>query len=379
VDGDSGVKSDVEEGEGITSVTVLKKSLKPALVSRIPKRGSIFVLSGEEVTFPASEIRALVETYAPSEKCETWGRRVVYSALSNESLISKINERAAYCRFGGTLVSASIGKEKLDIDPVRLKSMFKNQGNELSFAVDSETLSRETCGDVGAKIKEITAAKVSLNQPELLFHIEETDFGLVLAAAKSGYKKFSWRERRPRARAFFLPSAIYPKLSRLLVNLSHIREGDLLLDPFCGTGSLLIEASLMGMRTAGIDLARWVARGASKNLKGFGLADQAMILSADSTREFLPFSYVDAVATDVPYGRAASTRGKDTRTILREFVSSPLAEVLKNQSGKQRYAVVMRPSYVELELDRKSFQLQEEHLLYVHRNLTRAIDVLRRV
>ena len=344
--------------------------------------GSIFVLSGEDLTLPAAEIEALVETYSPEDRCERLARRVVYSTLSDEKLISRITERSAYCKFGGLLVSTCQESERIELDSQRLEIAFRQKGNDGGlprFAVDSETLSREACGEVGASIKQVVGAPVSLNSPEVLFHVEKTESGRVLAAAHRGYKKFRWRERRPRARAFFLPSAIYPKLSRALVNLSRVSEGDLFLDPFCGTGSLLIEAAAMGMSTAGIDLARWVARGAMKNLKGFGLDSEAMILCADSTHENLPLHAVSAVATDVPYGRASSTRGKDTRTILREFASFPLAEVLQSSSaGRRMYAVVMRPLHVEFELDRKKFELKEEHTLYVHRNLTRAIDVLMR-
>ena len=52
-----------------------------------------------------------------------------------------------------------------------------------------------------------------------------------------------WVIRRPRARPFFHPAAIFPKLSRALVNLSRVGAGEVFLDPFCGTGSLLLEAT----------------------------------------------------------------------------------------------------------------------------------------
>ena len=203
-----------------------------------------------------------------------------------------------------------------------------------------------------------------------MFQLEKIDDGrIVLGFTKKGFKKFRWRERRPRARKFFLPSVIYPKLARLLVNLSRVKEGEFFLDPFCGTGSLLIESSLMGMKTLGIDLTRWIARGAAMNLKGLSL-DYESILRADSTRD-LPFDRVDAIATDIPYGRASSTKGKDTFQIAKEFVDA--AGLLY----AEKYCVLMHPSHVELDLG-KNFELAERHFLYVHRSLTRAISVLRR-
>jgi tRNA (guanine10-N2)-dimethyltransferase len=328
--------------------------------------GSIFVLSGEELTFPSAEIRALVES-SSNETTTNLAPRVVYSKLSDPSVVSRIALRAAYCRFGGHFVSKA---EDFD----HLVSVLDNKSIEQgkTFAVASETIEREEYGELGGKIKAITGAKVSLEYPDYVFQVEKTSNGFALGVSKDGFKKSSWRERRPRARKFFLPSAIYPKLAALLVNLSRVKEGELFLDPFCGTASLLIESSIMGMNTIGIDMGKWVARGALQNMKMFSKQDY-MIVRADSTSN-LPFTKVDAVSTDVPYGRAASTRGKETSRIIREFTTS-LVEILP----KGRHAVIMHPSHVNLELESKSFQVVEQHLLYVHRNLTRAISVLRRV
>ncbi|MGI0090654.1 MAG: hypothetical protein ACREBS_02995, partial [Nitrososphaerales archaeon] len=233
---------------------------------------------------------------------------------------------------------------------------------------------------VGASIKERTLARVSLESPDYVFQIEKVDDGSILALSKTGFKTFSWRQRRPRARKFFLPSAIYPKLARLLVNLSRVREEEYFLDPFCGTGSLLIESALMGMRTIGFDLTKWIARGAYLNL--MGLSPESIIRS-DSTHRPLPLTKIDAIATDVPYGRASSTKGKDTSRIITEF-STAAGDLLTVPRGevavlkRPKYCVLMHPSHIDFDFDKSSFELREQHLLYVHRNLTRAISVLRR-
>ncbi|MHB8567392.1 MAG: hypothetical protein ACYC7D_01330 [Nitrososphaerales archaeon] len=327
--------------------------------------GSIYVLSGEDLTFPAAEVKALIETYAPEKSCEILGARVIVSSVSDPQVIYKVTSRAAYCRFGGAFVSSGDSKEDLtSLDPGIIE-------DGKTFAVASETLEREECGDLGAKIKSLTNARVSLESPDYLFQVEKITSGYALGVNRSGYKKTSWRERRPRARKFFLPSAIYPKLAALLVNLSRVKEGEVFLDAFCGTGSLLIESSIMGMDAVGIDIVKWITRGANSNMRGFDL--QSFILRGDSTSK-LPLKTVHGVATDVPYGRAASTRGKDTASILREFTNA-LCDILP--CG--RCAVIMHPSHVELEFESKSFQVEERHLLYVHRNLTRAISVLRRI
>ncbi len=226
--------------------------------------GSIFVLSGEELTLPQAEIKALIGTYGPSEKMEPLGSRVVFSSLSDPVVVEKIAQRAAYCRFGGILLNSADSVEDLT-DGLSPGSLEPGR----TFVASSETVDRSLVGELGGSIKQKTEGKVSLEEPDYVFQVEKTDRGFVLAISKGGFKEFSWRTRRPRARKFFLPSAIYPKLACALVNLSRVREGEIFLDPFCGTGSLLIESSRMGIQTIGSDLTRWIARGALLNYEGF--------------------------------------------------------------------------------------------------------------
>lgn len=55
----------------------------------------------------------------------------------------------------------------------------------------------------------------------------------------------------------------YPQLARGLINLSGVRQGATILDPFCGSGTTLLEAAMNGLRPFGCDmhpLAAKVAR-----------------------------------------------------------------------------------------------------------------------
>lgn len=339
--------------------------------------GSTFVLSGEELTLPYSEISALIASYSHSPKVERLGSRVVRcTSLSSSGLIETVTQRAAYCRFGGSFVSISNDLSSL-ASPLEIDL----SANEKSFAVSSFSLDLEKCGELGASIKSKTKGKVSLENPDYVFDVEKIPEGrYVLGLSPNGYKEFHWKTRRPRARKFFLPSAIYPKLARCLVNLSQVKEGEVFLDPFCGTGSLLIESSLMGMRSVGIDITRWIARGARLNLKGFSLPYESIIRSNSASS--LPLINVDGISTDVPYGRASSTKRLTTSQILDGFLLAA-SESMHSSAQNKKFCVVMYPSTVNLEekLSSKgnSFQLKEQHLLYVHRNLTRVVSVLQRM
>jgi tRNA G10 N-methylase Trm11 len=58
-----------------------------------------------------------------------------------------------------------------------------------------------------------------------------------------------------------------PKLCRSLLNLAGARPGDTILDPFCGTGTLLMEAAILGMKCIGVDIDSDQVQGARSNLK----------------------------------------------------------------------------------------------------------------
>ncbi|MFW9870344.1 MAG: DNA methyltransferase [Candidatus Thorarchaeota archaeon] len=58
-----------------------------------------------------------------------------------------------------------------------------------------------------------------------------------------------------------------PKLCRSLLNLAGARPGDTILDPFCGTGTLLMEAAILGMNCIGVDIDANQVQGARSNLK----------------------------------------------------------------------------------------------------------------
>jgi tRNA G10 N-methylase Trm11 len=61
-----------------------------------------------------------------------------------------------------------------------------------------------------------------------------------------------------------------PKVCRTLLNLAGARSGDTVLDPFCGTGTLLMEAAMLGMKCIGVDIDGDQVQGTKSNLIWFG-------------------------------------------------------------------------------------------------------------
>ena len=61
------------------------------------------------------------------------------------------------------------------------------------------------------------------------------------------------------------------KLARTLVNLSKIEKGDVLFDPFCGTGTILLEGLKQDMKAIGIDRDPKCVRASKANLNHFSM------------------------------------------------------------------------------------------------------------
>jgi tRNA G10 N-methylase Trm11 len=99
-----------------------------------------------------------------------------------------------------------------------------------------------------------------------------------------------------------------PKLARIMLNLSGLPPGRQVLDPFCGSGILLVEGLLLGYRMTGVDVDPEAIDSSKKNLKWareqYGRLSECRVLQGDargSVRKFGPFSF-DAVVSEGDLG-----------------------------------------------------------------------------
>jgi tRNA (guanine10-N2)-dimethyltransferase len=89
----------------------------------------------------------------------------------------------------------------------------------------------------------------------------------------------------------------------------------------------------------------------------------------------LPVKKADCIVTDPPYGRSATTLGRETSQILNDFFSA-----VENCIPKRRRICVAAPKLIRIsELGEEAgFKSLESHSVYVHRSLTREVAVLER-
>ncbi len=103
-----------------------------------------------------------------------------------------------------------------------------------------------------------------------------------------------------------------PKLCRALLNFAGARSGDTVLDPFCGTGTVLMEAALLDMKCLGIDIDKNAVSGTINNLKWLGAQLKSPIefniIHGDARRASdILKRHVDAIAFEPDLGPTYDT------------------------------------------------------------------------
>jgi tRNA (guanine10-N2)-dimethyltransferase len=195
---------------------------------------------------------------------------------------------------------------------------------------------------------------------------ESVHIGKVIGAVD----RSSYERRKNRHMPFVYPASLHPKFARALVNLTEVRAGGRILDPFCGTGAILAEAAMTGFDVIGSDIAQRMIDGSRKNLAHLGL--RAHLEKCDVSEIGDRFGAVDGIATDPPYGKSTSTDGEELPSLY-ERAFKAFSGILGEGS---RMALVVPD--VRLIDEARDFELEQSHDLWVHRSLTRKFCVLRR-
>ena len=337
-----------------------------------------FYVSGEHKTLPYAEIKAILEAEGfLYENVETFPKLLCLK--SDIRCVPSISRRAGFLKVCGVEIFRCRAEEKEIIYRAKAESYdeyimngqtfsVRVKKSQVSSVIDVRKLEREIGRTILERAKDV---KVRLNSPDKAFLGVLSGglliFGLELAEASS---KDLFR-RKPRRRPFFHPSAMSPKLARCMVNLARTKPNSLVLDPFCGTGSILLETGLIGCGILGSDINPKMVRGSLQNLKHFKI-HPSNFLVADAKN--LPFRQVDCIVTDPPYGRASSTFGGNIRTIVAEFLHSAV-----NTLKECGHICISLPSSVKIRevCEGLGYKIVEEHSIREHKSLTREITILK--
>jgi tRNA (guanine10-N2)-dimethyltransferase len=307
----------------------------------------IFLLSKENITLSVSEVTHLLGI----ENYELTGNLLILDTDSKLSLENRLGFTHSIYRF--------LFKCKKDELKDKINSFDWNKVCKKSFCVrahDSPFTERELAALVYKKLKD---PKVDLKNPKTTIEFFFMD-GTVFAGKLISEVDKSYISRRAHLRPSMHPTSMHPALARACINLTGIHKGTLL-DPFCGSGGLLIEASIMGLKTIGYDIDKKQIERSQINFLHYKLKNYTLE-TKDSTKIKLK---ADAIATDFPYGK--NSKSQDLDLLYVSF--------LENARTITENLVVVMPDFVDYSklILRSGWKIIFKNEYYVHKSLTRII------
>lgn len=334
----------------------------------------IFLLSQEHEDMPRAEAEAVLnaeniqyEVYRtnlgdrcsstnPEESCDDEQEQLLF--LETEELEKAQVERLAMTfevcellhEFGPDNYQKLAATQPVSTDkPFAVRKMY----------IDDTEAPDELESNVGRIIDKASDGHVELDGPEVVFRIYLYNDTAYLCRVIADIDRSQYEPRKNQYRPYSSPVSMHPRLARTLVNLSEVPRDGTLLDPFCGTGGLLLEAGLIGVDVYGLDIQEEMVEGSRENLESFrvdGDVRQGTFEDIeDIFKDELPF---DAVVTDLPYGKASKVEGDPTEAFLE--TAPDLTD------GK----VVFMTDTEELD------SLEPEFEIYVHRSLSRYVYII---
>lgn len=332
-------------------------------------------LSGSHKTLPKSEVLAIAEAE------EVFTRVVldldqVLVLYSSEELARLLKLRSAFSRKIGKVLW--VGHSERLATGVREAAEILKRLDKKSLRLEYRCVrGLSDCPSYKSVLEVLASRGIKLEKDsEDLVDIIVSQGIVVIGLREYEVKTKEFFDRWAHRRPAYLPGALNPDISRIFVNLSRasLKRESVYYDPFCGVGSFLIEACFIGLKYIGSDIDEKCVAGAFKNLRSYGC--EPSVFLADACH--MPVDRVDAIGTDMPYGRQTKPHGADIAGLVKCFLENAESVLTKGSFVVFSQSVELE-DYVYEAVRKLNFELVEVHRNWVHGSLTRNIYVLRKV
>jgi len=163
--------------------------------------------------------------------------------------------------------------------------------------------------------------KLLKNGAEICFLVKEKEILVGQTLAVQPFEEFGSRDYARPSRDE-LSGMLPPKLARIMVNLAQLKKDAKILDPFCGSGTILQEALLLGYKNLiGSDKNSMAIKNTQNNLnwlaEKYGLNTnnvQLFTLSVEHLSREIKLGSIDAIITE-PYLGPALKGNEDLKQI----------------------------------------------------------------
>ena len=346
----------------------------------------LVLLSGDYPDIGLDELQAVLRAYNISFSTKNYGSRVVEVMVRDDlNTVKKALGRMAFLKYAIIklydiyLPYISIKYIKETINEIEMLKQFYGKKYAVRIIMLNKRQLRLVLERIiGYVIGEIIKGKVDLNNPEVLFQGIFANNRLFLGVHLCGGQRSFLFSRRAKFRPFFHPCTLHPIIARAMVNLTEVKEGMVVLDPFVGTGSILIEAALMNCYGIGVDISNKMCNGCLMNLKYYNVYSRVHVINGDSF--FTPLRgdlKVHAIITDPPYGRLAPLLGRSHKAVVKKLI-----ELASQHLERGRYLcflTTLSPREIMDEAEKEGLKLSRVHTIPVHNNLCRRLVLCRRL
>jgi tRNA (guanine10-N2)-dimethyltransferase len=309
---------------------------------------SFFLVSKEYLELAVDEVVTLVKMYDRFAKVKTISNLIIVQSVTPWEKIAK---RATFVKTAGQLLR-KMSNVFFDENNYSLlfgaKSFMCKAINLSERQVDIPEIERS----LGSMVSTFCNAKVSLEEPDVVIYMIFTD--------EENFFGFSTKfeaPKRPEKMTKFHHELDW-KLTRAMINLARINDDETVCDPFCGTGSTLLEAQSMGIKAIGIDFDEKMCKITKDNLKANKFAGEVF----NHDYDYMEQIKFDGIVTDLPYGTASKV-SEPPKKIMKRFVS----KIPK----KAKFAIMCKKGLD----DGIKLNLTKKYEIYRHKSLTRMILV----
>ena len=226
--------------------------------SAIEALGGTIKIGGEKTKFPTQIIR---EAFVDKNK---QSQSQITETLASSDLVDQIDKSAEKLFFGVSVYCAENQMRPLSGTIQRfvgsaVKDELKGHGKKSKFMGFSKDRHSAQLSHV-----EVFKKRLVENKAEILLCIGKEETWVAQTVAVHNPFEFQKRDvYKPVQRKIF---GMPPRLARIMVNLSACFPEKVLLDPFCGVGTVLQEAVLERANVVGVDVNPWCVKAAIENL-----------------------------------------------------------------------------------------------------------------
>lgn len=294
---------------------------------------------GEYRDLSRAEILGLLSCYGGEITRETEGL-LFFSTSHPRNVASRVS------------FSKRIGRVIEDQEDIVIPS-----GKTYAIREKKKSANRSLINTVAKRIE----GKVDLKRPDVLFYIYNSDDPVIVEVIRER-RMNELLDTRYKSKPVNHPSSISPILARGMINIAGLREGEIFVDPFAGTGTFLIEGFRMGIGSVGIDRNRKMVEGGNLNLRHFSFPEA---IRPGDFSDLVSLANASALVTDPPYGRGAKVFSQSKESLYSRFFS-----IISGLPGSKVFCV---PSEELLSLAKEYFPIEVAGKIRVHSSLTRFV------